>query len=73
MHTANDQKLDSEGPENLGSSSDVHLAWLIEAEKGLEDVLAGRTSDARASILAIQARRSASHIRNAPRTESPNL
>jgi hypothetical protein len=73
MHTANDQKLDSEGPENLGSSAHVHLAWLVEAEKGLEDVLAGRSSDARASILAIQTRRSASGIRNAPRTESSNL
>jgi hypothetical protein len=73
MHTANDQTLDSEGPENLGSSADEHLAWLAEAEKGLEDVLAGRSSDARTSILAIQARRSASHIRNALRTESADL
>jgi hypothetical protein len=38
-------------------STETYCAWLDEAEKGLADVAAGRSSDARASILAIQARR----------------
>jgi hypothetical protein len=56
MHTANDQKPGSDGLANLESNSNVHLAWLVEAGKGLDDVLAGRSSDARASILAAQTR-----------------
>jgi hypothetical protein len=52
-------------------SAETYCAWLDEAEKGVADVAAGRSSDARASILAIQARRSASRIRNALRIESP--
>jgi hypothetical protein len=44
------------GPQ-LPYTAETYCAWLAEAEKGLADVLAGRTSDARASILAIQARR----------------
>jgi hypothetical protein len=55
---------------NRLDSPSTQLLWLTEAEKGLADIAAGRSSDARASILAIQARRSASHIQNAPRTES---
>jgi hypothetical protein len=51
-------------------SDETYLAWLVEAKKGLADVAAGRTSDARDSIAAIQTRRSASRIWNAPRTES---
>jgi hypothetical protein len=54
-------------------STETYCAWLDEAEKGLADVAAGRSSDARASILAIQARRSASRIWNAPCNESTNL
>jgi hypothetical protein len=51
-------------------SDKTYCALLDEAEKGLADVAAGSSSDARTSILTMQARRSASHIRNAPRTES---
>lgn len=51
-------------------SDKTYCALLDEAEKGLADVAAGRSSDARASILAIQARRSVLGIQNAPRTES---
>jgi hypothetical protein len=51
-------------------SDKTYCALLDEAAKGLADVAAGSSSDARASILAIQTRRSASRIRNAPRTES---
>jgi hypothetical protein len=43
-------------------STETYCMLLDEAEKGLADVAAGRSSDARASILAIQARRSASRI-----------
>jgi prevent-host-death family protein len=35
----------------------IHMLWLTEAEKGLADVAAGRSSDARASLAAIQTRR----------------
>jgi prevent-host-death family protein len=42
----------------------IHMMWLSEAEKGLADVAAGRTSDARASILAIQKRRAAAAKEN---------
>jgi hypothetical protein len=38
-------------------SNETYCALLDEAEKGLADVAAGRSNDARASILAIQARR----------------
>jgi hypothetical protein len=38
-------------------TAETYCAWLDEVEKGLAGVLAGRTSDARACILAIQARR----------------
>lgn len=51
-------------------SNETYCAWLDEAEKGLADVAAGRSSDARTSILAIQARRRASQIWNAPSAES---
>ncbi len=47
--------------------------WLDEDRKGLDDVAVGRNSDARAGMLAIQTRRSASRIRNAVRTEPPDL
>jgi hypothetical protein len=53
------------------NSDKTYCALLNEAEKGLADIAAGRSSDARASILAIQARRSALRIRNALRHESP--
>lgn len=48
------------------NSDKTYCALLDEAEKGLADVAAGRTS-----ILAIQARRSALRIRNALRHGSP--
>ncbi len=51
-------------------NAETYCALLDEAEKGLADIAAERSSDARASILAIETRRSASGIRNAPRTES---
>lgn len=35
----------------------IHLILIDEADKGLDDIAAGRTSDARATILAIQQRR----------------
>jgi hypothetical protein len=54
-------------------SAKTYCASLEEAEKGLADVAAGRSNDARASILAIQARRSASRIHDALRHESSNL
>jgi hypothetical protein len=54
-------------------SDKTYCVLLDEAEKGLADVAAGSSSDARASILAIQARRSASGIRNAVRSESSSL
>lgn len=50
-------------------SDETYSTWLDEAEKGLADVLAGRTSDARTSIAAIQARRLESQIRDALRRE----
>jgi hypothetical protein len=54
-------------------STETFCAWLDEAEKGLADVAAGRSSDARACISAIQARRTASQIQSALRTKSANL
>lgn len=39
------------------NSAAAQNMWLCEAEKGLADIAAGRSSDARASILAIQTRR----------------
>jgi hypothetical protein len=54
-------------------SAETYCLLLDEAAKGLADVAAGRSSDARTSILAIQARRSASRIQNAPPTESSIL
>jgi hypothetical protein len=53
-------------------SAKTYCALLEEAGKGLTDVAAGRSSDARASILAIQARRSASQIHDALRHKSTN-
>jgi hypothetical protein len=38
-------------------SAETYCAWLDKAEKGLADVIAGHSSDACASILAIQAHR----------------
>ncbi len=38
-------------------NAETYCALLDEAAKGLADVAAGRSSDARASILAIQVRR----------------
>lgn len=38
-------------------NSAVHLMWLTEVEKGLTDVAAGRTSEARTSLAAIKTRR----------------
>ena len=35
----------------------IHMLWLSEAEKGLSDIAAGRSSNARASLAAIQKRR----------------
>jgi hypothetical protein len=67
MSKSDEQQPDLQRP----YSAETYRAWLDEAEKGLADVAAGRSSDARTSILAIQARRSASRIRNALRTESP--
>lgn len=37
--------------------SQIHLLLLDEAQKGLADVAAGRTTDARASLKALKARR----------------
>jgi hypothetical protein len=54
-------------------SAKTYCALLDEAAKGLADVAAGRSSDARTSILAIQTRRGASRIQNAPPTESSIL
>ncbi len=45
-------------------SDKAYCALLNEAVKGLADVAAGRSSNARASILAIQERRSASRFFN---------
>jgi hypothetical protein len=53
-------------------SAKTYCALLEEAEKGLADVAAGRSSDARTSILAIQARRSAAQIHDALRHKSTN-
>jgi prevent-host-death family protein len=47
-------------------NSAIHMMWLNEAEKGLADVAAGRSSDARASILAIQKRRADAAKQNNP-------
>ncbi len=58
MPTIHEQQPD---PQRL-YSDETYFAWLVEAEKGLTDVAAGRSSDARASILAIETRRSASRI-----------
>jgi prevent-host-death family protein len=52
-------------------SSAIHMMWLNEAEKGLADVAAGRSSDARASILAIQKRRAAAAKQNAASVTTP--
>lgn len=38
-------------------NSAVHLMWLTEAQKGLADVAAGRTQDARTNLAAIKTRR----------------
>ena len=66
--------LDDQKPNPfLQDSPEVYCMWLNEVEKGLADVAAGRSSDARASIMAIQARRRAIRIRNALRTESQRL
>jgi hypothetical protein len=51
----------------------TYCALLNEAAKGLADVAAGRISDARTSILAIQTRRSALPMRDALRHESKNF
>jgi hypothetical protein len=69
MTKSQEQQPDSQRP----YSAETYCALLGEAEKGLADVAAGRSSDACTSILAIQARRSASPIRNALRTESADL
>jgi prevent-host-death family protein len=52
-------------------SSAIHIMWLNEAEKGLADVAAGRSSDARASILAIQKRRAAQAKLSTPSITTP--
>jgi hypothetical protein len=56
--------------QTLNARTALGLIVLEEAEKGLADVAAGRSSDARTSILAIQARRSSVQIRDAVRHES---
>jgi hypothetical protein len=53
MSKSDEQQPDLQRP----YSAETYRAWLDEAEKGLADVAAGRSSDARTSILAIQARR----------------
>jgi prevent-host-death family protein len=52
-------------------SSAIHMMWLNEAEKGLADVAAGRSSDARTSILAIQKRRAAEAKQNTSSVTTP--
>jgi prevent-host-death family protein len=52
-------------------SSAIHMMWLNEAEKGLADVAAGRSSDARASILAIQKRRATAAKQNTASVTTP--
>jgi hypothetical protein len=66
MSKFHEPQLDPQRPYSV----ETYCAWLDEPEKGLADIAAGRSSDARTSILARQTRRSASGIRNAPRTES---
>jgi hypothetical protein len=66
---SNDQQANSHSQ----YSAKTYSALVDEAAKGFADVVAGRSSDARTSILAIQARRSASRIQNAPPTESSIL
>jgi hypothetical protein len=66
MSTSHEQQPNPQRPYSAGA----YCAWLEEAEKGLADVAAGRSSDARTSILAIQARRSSVQIRDAVRHES---
>jgi hypothetical protein len=66
---SNDQQASSHSP----YSAKTYCALLDEAAKGLADIAAGRSTDARISILAIQTRRSASRIQNAPPTESSIL
>jgi hypothetical protein len=65
----NDQQASSHRP----YSAKTYCLLLDEAAKGLADVAAGRSSDARTCILAIQTRRSASRIQNAPPTQSSIL
>jgi hypothetical protein len=64
--TSHEQQQTPQRPYN----AETYCALLDEAAKGLADVAAGRSSDARASILAIQARRRASQIWSAPSAES---
>jgi hypothetical protein len=66
MSTSHEQQPNPQRP----CSAETYCAWLEEVQKGLADVAAGRSSDARTSILAIQARRTASRIRNVLLTES---
>ncbi len=75
MHTLNDVghlPREHHHDHHLNSAA-IHMMWLNEAEKGLVDIAAGCSSDSRTSIVTIQTRRSASRIRNAPRTESRDL
>jgi hypothetical protein len=66
MSTSHEQQPDPQRQYSV----ETYCAWLDEAEKALADVAAGRSSDARTSILAIQTRRGASRIHDALRHES---
>lgn len=69
MPKSNERQLTAQVAYNM----ETYCMWLDEDRKGLDDVAVGRNSDARAGMLAIQTRRSASRIRNAVRTEPPDL
>jgi hypothetical protein len=69
MSTSHEQQPNPQRP----YSAETYCAWLEEVEKGLADVAAGRSSDARTSILAIQARRTASQIYESALTYLPKL
>jgi predicted transcriptional regulator len=51
---------------NRLDSSATQLLWLEEAEKGLADIAAGRSADARTCLAAIQKRRASAKLTDLP-------